>query len=84
MLELTAGTIDRPFRKQHAAASIVSVTSHVVVLGSIVGAPLFTVPDEASTLPPPPPSSLSPVRAKREPQPATPAPASGPTFHRAR
>jgi protein TonB len=94
MFDLTAGTIDRPFRDQHAAASIVSVSSHLMVLGSIAGALLFSVSDklpEVPTLmafvaempapaPPPPPPPPPAVRAQREPQPTTPAPASGPTF----
>ena len=94
MFDLTADTIDRPFRDKHAAATIVSATSHVMVLGSIIAAILFSVPDklpEVPTMvafvaempapPPPPPPPLPPtVRAQRESQPTSPAPASGPTF----
>lgn len=94
MFELTAGTIERPFREQHAAASIISVVSHVMVLGSTVAVMLFSVSDklpEVPTMiafvaempappPPPPPPPPPTVRAQREPPPATPAPASGPTF----
>jgi protein TonB len=95
MFELTAGTIDRPFRDQHAAASIVAVTSHVVALGSVVGLILFgvsnTLPEvpamvafvaelPAPAPPPPPPAPAPRVRVEREPQPTTPAPASGQTF----
>jgi protein TonB len=94
MFDLTAGTIDRPFRDKHAAASIVSAMSHVMVLGSVIAALLFSVSDklpevptmvafvaEMPATPPPPPPPLPPtVRAQREPQPTRPAPASGPTF----
>ncbi len=94
MFDLTAGTIDRPFRDKHAAASIVSVASHIVALGSIAAVLLFSVSDKLPEVPsmmafvaempapppPPPPPPPPSVRTQREPQPATPAPASGPTF----
>ena len=91
MFDLTAGTIERPFREKHAAASIVSVVSHVVVLGAVAAVMLFSVSDklpEVPTMiafvaempappPPPPPPPPPTVRAQRGPP---PAPASGPTF----
>ena len=94
MFDLTAGTADRPFRETHAAAPIVSALSHVMVLGSITAAFLFgtveSLPEvptviafvaEMPAAPPPPPPPPPPrVRVDRQPQPATPAPASGPTF----
>jgi protein TonB len=94
MFDLTAGTIDRPFRDKHAAASIVSVTAHVMALGSIAAALLFSVSDRLPDVPkmiafvadmpapapPPPPPPPPSVRAQSKPQPAMPAPASGPTF----
>jgi protein TonB len=92
MFDLTAGTIDRPFRDKHAAASIVSAMSHVVVLGSVIAAVFFSVSEELPKVPtmdafvaempapPPPPPSPPAVRAQREPQPTGPASTSGPTF----
>jgi protein TonB len=94
MFDLAAGTIERPFRDKHAAASLFAVTSHVVVLGGIALAGLFfgvadKLPEvprmlafvaEAPPPPPPPPPSLPTIRAQREPQPPTAPPASGPTF----
>lgn len=93
MFDLTAGTIDRPFRDKHAAASIVSVTSHILVLGSMAAVLLFSVSDklpkvptmmafvaELPAPPPPPPPPPPTVRTQREPQPASSAPVSGPTF----
>jgi hypothetical protein len=35
MFDLTAGTIDRPFRDPHASATVLSIVTHVAVLGSI-------------------------------------------------
>ena len=35
MFDLTAGTIDRPFRDQHASATALSVATHVAVIGSV-------------------------------------------------
>ena len=92
MFDLTAGTIERPFREKHAAASIVSVVSHVAVLGAVAAVMLFSVSDKLPEVPttiafvaempapPPPPPPPPTVRAQREPPPATPAPASGPAF----
>ncbi len=33
MFDLTAGTIDRPFRDSHASATVLSVATHAAVLG---------------------------------------------------
>ncbi len=96
MFELTAGTIDRPFRDAHAGATAFSIASHVIVLGGVAALILFAVTDVPrlptpmmafvaelpAALPPPPPPPPPPTaaRAQRETQPARPAPSSGPTF----
>jgi len=92
MFDLTAGTIDRPFLDKHSGATVVSVTSHIVVLGSIAAALVFGVSGElpevptmmafvaeAPAPPPLPPPPAPSVRTQSKPQPATPAPASGQT-----
>jgi periplasmic protein TonB len=93
MFDLTSGTLDRPFLDTHSGATVVSVTTHLIVLGSIAAALLFGASGElpevptmmafvaeapAPPLPPPPPPPS--VRTQSKPQPTTPAPASGQTF----
>jgi periplasmic protein TonB len=91
MFDLTAGTIDRPFRDKHASATAVSVAAHAVVLGSIVWIMLFSISDKLPSvptmmafvaetpppsLPPPPPAP----KAVNPAEPSRPAPSTGPTF----
>jgi protein TonB len=96
MFELTAGTIDRPFRDAHPTATVLSVASHVLVLGSVVGAIMFAVSDTlpevpsmmafvtvAPAPPPPPPPPPPPARAAQapdEPRPARPIQTTEPVF----
>ena len=51
MFDLTAGTIDRPFRDKHASATVLSVATHVAVLGSIAWVVLFSVSDKLPEVP---------------------------------
>src|SRR5262245_52921133 len=94
MFDLAAGTLDRPFRDKHAAASLVSVLSHVVVFGGIAAVVTFSVSTEFPEVPtvmafvaelpaappPPPPPPAAAVRMQKPPEPASPAPATGPKF----
>jgi len=48
MFDLTAGTIDRPFRDQHASAAAISLAAHVAAVGSIAWVVFFSV---TNTLP---------------------------------
>jgi protein TonB len=93
MFDLTAGTIDRPFRDAHASATAFSLAAHMAVLGSVAFVVMFSINEtlpkvpammafvaEApapSPPPPPPPPAAKPVKAV---QPSKPAPTTGPTF----
>ena len=93
MFDLTSGTVDRPFRDKHAAATFLSVVAHVTVIGGVIGTMMFVVEDRlpevrtvmafvaelpaAPPVPPPPPAAPRVVRAA---QPTKPAPTPGPTF----
>jgi periplasmic protein TonB len=93
MFDLTAGTIDRPFRDTHALATAFSVTAHAVVLGSIAWIVLFSinqtlpqvptmmafVAEAPAPLPPPPPPPPA-AKAPQAAQPSKPTPTTGPTF----
>jgi protein TonB len=93
MFDLTAGTIDRPFRDKHASATALSVATHAVVLGSIVWIMLFSISNTLPSVPtmmafvaeapppsvPPPPPPPAPKAAKSA-EPSRPAPSTGPTF----
>ena len=52
MFALATGTIDRPFREAHTAATAFSIAAHVFVLGSIVWVVLFSVSDKLPEMPP--------------------------------
>jgi protein TonB len=93
MFDLTAGTIERPFRDKHAAATVLSVATHAAALGSIAWALLFSVSDKlpevptmmafvaAAPAPPPPPPPPPPAaKAVKAVQASQPAPTTGPTF----
>jgi len=88
MFELAAGTLDRPFRDKHVGPAIFSIVTHVVVVGTVVGATLFLVtgglPEvppmmafvaelPAPSPPPPPPPPASGPKATRPPQPVSTA-----------
>ena len=93
MFDLTAGTIERPFRDKHASATVLSVATHVAVIGSVAWVVLFSVPDTLPQVPtmiafvaaapapspPPPPPPPAPKRANAA-QPSKPLPTTGPTF----
>ena len=51
MFDLTAGTIDRPFRDAHASATVLSIATHVAVIGSIAWVLLFSVSDKLPEVP---------------------------------
>ena len=93
MFDLTAGTIDRPFRDQHAAATALSVATHIAVLGSIAWVVLFSVSDTLPQVPtiiafvseapvpsPPPPPPPPAAKAAKAAQISKPVPTTGPTF----
>ncbi len=92
MFDLTAGTIDRPFRDKHAAATALSVATHIAVLGSIAWVVLFSVSDKlpevpsmmafvaAAPPPPPPPPPPPAAKAAKPVQTSKPVPTTGPTF----
>jgi protein TonB len=93
MFDLAAGTIDRPFRDSHAPATVLSVVTHVAVLGSIAGVVLFSVSDKLPEVPrmiafvaeapvpsPPPPPPPPAARTIRAAQVSKPVPTTGPTF----
>lgn len=93
MFDLTAGTIERPFRDKHASATVLSVATHVAVLGSVAWVVLFSVPDTLPQVPsmmafvaaapapsPPPPPPPPAAKAVKAAQPSKPLPTTGPTF----
>ena len=93
MFDLTAGTIDRPFRDRRASATAFSVTAHAVVLGSIAWMVSFSfnqtlpqvptmmafVAELPAPLPPPPPPPPA-AKSPQAAQPSKPTPTTGPTF----
>ena len=95
MFDLTAGTIDRPFRDQHASATVLSIATHIAILGGVAWAVLFSVSDKLPEVPtmmafvaaapapaPPPPPPPPPPAAKTIPtvRPSKPVPASAQVF----
>ena len=93
MFDLTAGTIDRPFRDQHASATVLSIATHIAVLGGVAWAVLFSVSEKLPELPtmmafveaasapaPPPPPPPPSVKAVAAVQPSKPVPASAQAF----
>ncbi len=92
MFDLTAGTIERPFRDTHASATVMSVAAHVAIVGSVAWVVLFSVPDTLPQVPsmmafvaaapvpaPPPPPPPAPQGVKAA-QASKPVPTTGPTF----
>ena len=93
MFDLTAGTLDRPFRDKHAAATGFSVLVHAVALGSIAWLVLFAISDKLPDVPsmmafvaappapvPPPPPPAPSARPAAANKPARSADASAPAF----
>lgn len=93
MFDLTAGTLDRPFRDKHTSATVLSVTTHVAIIGSVAWVLMFSVSDrlpevpsmmafvaQAPVPPPPPPPPPPAAKAVKAAQASKPAPTTGPTF----
>jgi periplasmic protein TonB len=92
MFDLTAGTIERPFRDKHASATALSIATHVAAIGGIAWVVLFSVPDTlpqvpsmmafvaAAPVPSPPPPPPPAAKAVKAAQASKPAPTTGPTF----
>src|SRR5687767_3899763 len=93
MFDLTAGTIDRPFRDTHATATVLSVATHAAILGGIGWVLLFSISDKLPEVPtmmafvaaapapaPPPPPPPPAAKAVKAVQASKPAPTTGPTF----
>jgi protein TonB len=94
MFDLTAGTLDRPFRDKHASATAFSLAAHMAMVGTVAWIVLFsvseTIPEvpsmmafvaEAPAPPPPPPPPPPPAaKAVKAVQQPKPAPTNGPTF----
>ena len=93
MFDLTAGTIERPFRDKHATATVLSVAAHVAIVGGIAWVVLFSVTDQLPRVPsmtafvapapvpsPPPPPPPPASKAAKAVQPSKPVPTTGPTF----
>ena len=93
MFDITAGTIDRPFRDKHASAAAFSVATHAVLIGTIGWIVLFSVNETMPRVPtmmafvaelpaplPPPPPPPPAARSPQAAQPAKPTPTTGPTF----
>jgi protein TonB len=95
MFELTAGTVDRPFRDKHAAATAFSIVSHAAALGTVAFVLMFAINEQMPEVPtmmafvaeapaPPPPPPPPPPTAPRTPRAAQaakqPAPTPGPIF----
>lgn len=93
MFDLTAGTIDRPFRDTHASATVISAATHVAVIGSVLWVVMFSMSDTLPRVPdmmafvaeapipsPPPPPPPPAVRPARAAQPSKPVSTTGPTF----
>ncbi len=93
MFDLTAGTIDRPFRDKHASATAFSIATHALVLGSVGWVVLFSINETLPRVPammafvaeapiptPPPPPPAPAARTVKAAQPPKPVPTTGPTF----
>lgn len=93
MFDLTAGTIERPFRDKHASATVLSIATHVAIIGSVAWVVLFSAPATLPHVPsmmafvapapvpsPPPPPPPPVTKAATAAQPSKPLPTPGPTF----
>ena len=93
MFDLTAGTIDRPFRDSHASATALSIATHLAVIGGVAWFVLFAVADPLPKLPtmmafvapapvpsPPPPPPPPAPKGVKPAQTSKPVPTTGPTF----
>jgi protein TonB len=93
MFDLTAETMERPFRDRHPSATLLSVATHVAIIGGVAWVVLFSMPDTLPQVPsmmafvaaapvpspPPPPPPPAPQRAKAA-QVSKLVPKTGPTF----
>jgi protein TonB len=89
MFDLTAGTVDRPFHDKHVAPTILSIATHLVIVGGVVGAALFWVagglPEVPSMMafvaempaPPPPPPPPAPAATPKAAETPKPVPSTG-------
>jgi protein TonB len=90
MFDLTAGTIDRPFRDKHASATVMSVATHLAIIAGVAWVVLFSVSDKlpevptmmafVAAAPPPPPPPPPAAKAAKPVQASKPVPTQGPTF----
>jgi protein TonB len=92
MFDLTAGTLDRPFRETHASASLASAVVHLAAIGSVAAFVMFSVNDTLPDVPVmiafvaeapapvPPPPPPPPAAAAKAARPSEPTPTSGPAF----
>lgn len=93
MFDLTAGTIERPFRDKHASATALSVATHVAVIGGVAWFVMFSVSAELPQVPqmmafvaaappprPPPPPPPPAAKAAKPVDTSKPLPTHGPTF----
>jgi protein TonB len=89
MFDLAAGTVDRPFHDKHVAPTILSIATHLVIVGSVVGAALFWMtgglPEVPSMMafvaempaPPPPPPPPAPAARPKAAEMPKPVPSTG-------
>jgi protein TonB len=77
MFDLAAGTVDRPFQDNHVVPTILSIATHLVIVGIVIGGTLFWIADGLPEVP-----SMVAFVAEMPappPPPPPPAPASRPT-----
>ncbi len=74
MFDLTAGTIERPFRDKHASATLLSVATHVAIIGGVAWVVLFSMPDTLPQVP----SMMAFVASAPVPSPPPPPPPPAP------
>lgn len=89
MFDLTAGNVDRPFHDKHVVPTVFSIATHIVIVGSVVGAAMFWMtgglPDVPSMMafvaempaPPPPPPPPAPAARPKAPEAPKPVPSTG-------
>ena len=89
MFDLAAGTVDRPFHDKHVAPTILSIATHLVIVGGVVGAALFWMagglPEVPSMMafvaempaPPPPPPPPAPAARPKAAETPKPVPSTG-------
>jgi protein TonB len=93
MFDLTTGTIDRPFRDKHRAATAFSVATHLTAVGTMAWMVLFSINETLPNVPammafvaeapiplPPPPPPPPAAKAVKAAPASKPTPQTGPTF----